>query len=82
MDDILGVLGEVADYEIVVPGTKGPTKVRYWVDQWFKKWVDCELFERFRVHKRTANIFLKFAHDEITSKTKNNRAISLIFKLQ
>jgi hypothetical protein len=76
MDEILEVLDDIndEDFEILLPRTRGPTKIRDRIDH-FEKWDEMEFFERFRMHKRTANVVLEIIQDSISSRTMKNRAI-------
>lgn len=58
MEDIIDILGDIEDdFEILVPRTRGPTKNRDRIDH-FANWDELDFFDRFRMHKRTANIVL------------------------
>jgi hypothetical protein len=82
MEDVIEILNECEeeDFDLVMPRTRGPTKVRDRVDH-FTKWDELEFFDRFRMHKRTANIVLESIQQEISTKTMKNRAVSPALQL-
>jgi hypothetical protein len=76
MDELIEVLEDVDenDFNIQVPRTRGPTKVRVRVNH-FEAWDESDFFDRFRMHKRTANIVLDLVRESLD--TKCNRKLVL-----
>ena len=74
MEDFIEIFDEIedGDYDVAV---RLPRIIHNRVDH-FEKWDESEFFNRFRIHKHTANIVLHKIKDMIKAQTTKNKAIS------